>query len=179
MTAYSREIINKHIAVGLDRQCATKERGDALENLFCYLLEALPGVYVRRNARDPFDCVEIDIAVANERKARWMQLFPPVFLVECKNWDAKVDSGEVSKFASKLRYRRINTGILVAANGITGDPSELRSAHQIVAFEQQGGHRILVVTLEQLQRVEHTEHFAALLRDAVLELACSGKFLSA
>jgi hypothetical protein len=80
--------------------------------------------------------MEIDIAVANERKARWMQLLPPVFLVECKNWDAKVDSGAVSKFGAKLRYRRIDTGILVAANGITGDSNELSSAYQIVAFEQ-------------------------------------------
>jgi hypothetical protein len=39
MTGYSREIINKYVAVGLNKQRTTKDRGDALEDLLCYYLK--------------------------------------------------------------------------------------------------------------------------------------------
>jgi hypothetical protein len=179
MTAYSRELVDKFVAVGLDKQRTTKDRGDALESLLCYLLGELPGIFVRRNARDPFRSMEIDITAANAQEARWMKVLPSVFLVECKNWDAKVCSKMVSEFAAKLRYRRIEAGILVATNGITGDPVELTSAYQRVALEQADGRRILVVTLDQLRCIKCTENFAELLRGAVLELAGPCKFLGA
>lgn len=110
MPAYSRELVDKYVAVGLDKQRTTKDRGDALESLLCYLLGELPGIFVRRNARDPFHSMEIDITAANAQEARWMRVLPSVSLVECKNWDAKVDSKTVSEFAAKLRYRWIEAG---------------------------------------------------------------------
>ncbi|HKR49452.1 MAG TPA: hypothetical protein VJT72_07705 [Pseudonocardiaceae bacterium] len=84
MTAYSRELVDKFVPVGLDKQQTTKIRSDALESLLCYLLGELPGNFVCRNARDPFRGMEIDITVANAQEARWMKALPSVFLVECK-----------------------------------------------------------------------------------------------
>lgn len=85
----------------------------------------------------------------------------------------------VSEFVAKLRCKRIEAGILVATNGITGGPAQLTSVYQRVALEQADGRRILVVTLEQLRCVKCTDNFSELLRDAVLELAGPGKFLGA
>ena len=63
----------------------------------------------------------------------------------------KVDSKAVSEFAAKLRYKRIEAGILVATNGITGDPDELSSAYQRVALEQADGRQILVLRWTRLK----------------------------
>jgi hypothetical protein len=65
MPDYDKTKINDLIAIGLDKTRVTKERGDALEKLFCYLLCELPGIVVRRNTRDPMRSKETDITVAN------------------------------------------------------------------------------------------------------------------
>ena len=76
MPDYDKMKIHDLIAVGLDKTRVTKERGDALEELFCYLLCELPGIAVRRNTRDPMRSKEIDITVANAHEARWLQPIP-------------------------------------------------------------------------------------------------------
>jgi hypothetical protein len=51
--------------------------------------------------------------------------FPPWILVECKNWSTKVDSMNINWFDHKLQSRGLSLGILIAAQGITGDPRGL------------------------------------------------------
>jgi hypothetical protein len=176
MADYDKELINLLIAAGLDKDLVTKDRGDALEDLFCYLLCELPGIAVRRNSRDPFQSKEIDIVVANAHEARWLKLYPNVFLVECKNWDDKVGSSVVGDFILKLKEQFVEAGILVAANGVTGDREDLRSAYHRIAMAQQDGRRVIVITMDQLKDVQSTDDFEELLRDSFLEIVGTGAF---
>jgi hypothetical protein len=176
MPDYDRTRIHELIAVGLDKMRVTKERGDALEELFCYLLCELPGIAVRRNTRDPMHSKEIDITVANAHEARWLNLYPPAFLVECKNWDKPLAAKVVADFILKLEESFVAAGILVAANGITGDVRSQTSAYQRIAMAQQQGRRVIVITMEQIKAVQTTDDFAALLRDEFLRVVGSGGF---
>lgn len=174
MAAYDAAKIQQLLALGADKSLTTKARGDALEDLFCYLLEELPGVRTRRNAIDFFKSSEIDIAVVNGKAAQWLCAFPYLFLIECKNWDKPVDSATVGAFKNKLDNRSIELGIIVATNGITGDEHERKSAHHIIDMAQAANRRILVITLEQLEAIRTTEEFESLLVDRLLTLAATG-----
>src|ERR1700733_3619349 len=170
MPDYDKPRIDNLIAIGIDKARVTKERGDALEELFCYLLCELPGIAVRRNTRDPMRSKEIDITVANAHEARWLKLYPAAFLVECKNWDEPVAAKVVADFILKLEESFVGAGILVAANGITGDANCRTSAYQRIAMAQQQGRRVVVITMEQIKAVQTTEDFEALLRDEFMKV---------
>ncbi|MFI5976043.1 hypothetical protein [Streptomyces sp. NPDC051452] len=174
MAAYSVTKMQKLLVQGADKSLTTKARGDALEELFCYLLEELPGVRTRRNSIDRFKSAEIDIAVVNRKVAEWLCAFPHLFLVERKNWDKPVDSATVGAFKTKLDNRSIELGIIVAANGITGDEHDRMNAHHIVDLAQAANRRILVVTLKQIEDIRTTQDFESLLVDRLLTLAATG-----
>jgi hypothetical protein len=175
MADYSRAEIDRLIAVGLDKSLTTKARGDALEDLICYLFEELPGISVRRNEVDRFKSMEIDVTVANLKEAKWLQLYPNVFLIECKNWDSPVGSGTVSDFIFKLDAKYVELGIIVAANGITGDPEDATSAYHRISIAQSKGRRVLVIDLDSLKAIETTDDFQDLLREAFLDAIALGR----
>lgn len=176
MNTYSRDRIEAYVAVGQDKTQFTKARGDALEELICYLLSELPGIKVLRNARDPFQSQEIDITVANAGLSTWMRLFPALILIECKNWDDHVGVSAVTDFIFKLMAKYVEVGIIVAANGITGDPEDLTAAYQRIAIAQSKGRRVLVITMEDLKNIKTTEDFEELLVESFLRAVGSGKF---
>jgi hypothetical protein len=148
----------------------------AFQELFSYLLGKVPGIRTRPNAIDPFQAEEIDIAVANTNSTNGLACFPYVFLVECKDWDKPVDSPSVAVFIDKLMNRYVELGILVAANGITGDPRLLKAAQFKVAMAQGRGVRVLVLTLDDLCSVKTTQKLVALLVDRLLDLIASSAF---
>lgn len=176
MVEYSPDTIEGYVRVGMDKTRTTKQRGDALEDLFRYLLDLVPGVMTQANGIDPFKGAEIDIAVANTQSAQWMQVLPACFLVECKNWDERVGVKEIQAFETKLRHRGVTLGIVVAASGVTGDQHNLTAAYFNIAMSQQSGLRILVVTLEDLRSLKTTDELTALLCRCFLKCVASGKF---
>jgi len=142
----------------------------------CYLFTGIPGIAVRRNSRDRFGSREIDITVANAGITTWMKLFPNALLVECKNWDSPVDVTAVTDFIFKLMETYIEVGILIAANGITGDQDSLKASYHRIAIAQSKGHRVIVITLDELRSLKTSGDFEALLRDGFLKLVGSGAF---
>lgn len=176
MADYSKEEIFRLASLGKDKSLTTKERGDALETLFCYLLRGIPGVLTRTNGIDPFRGSEIDISVANAQTAMWMKVVPSLFLVECKNWDNPVDAKAVAAFILKLREKGVGLGVMVAANGITGDQSDLTAAYMKINMAQQAGQRVIVVTLEDLRSLENAEQLSKLLCERILECVAAGRF---
>ncbi len=176
MSAYSLTKIKLLIDKGLGKSETTKARGDAFEELICYLLCELPGINVLRNARDPFQSQEIDVTVSNAGVSIGMKVFPTALLVECKNWDDPVGVTAVTDFIFKLMAKYVDLGIIVAANGITGDKQQLTAAYQRIAIAQSKGHRVLILTLEDLKAVKTTGDFESLLINKFLEAVGSGKF---
>ncbi|MDX3852112.1 MULTISPECIES: restriction endonuclease [unclassified Streptomyces] len=130
----------------------------------------------RTNGIDPFRGSEIDISVANAQTAMWMKVVPSLFLVECKNWDNPVDAKAVAAFILKLREKGVGLGVMVAANGITGDQSDLTAAYMKINMAQQAGQRVIVVTLEDLRSLENAEQLSKLLCERILECVAAGRF---
>ncbi|WP_158587853.1 restriction endonuclease [Actinomadura logoneensis] len=160
----------------MNTSLATTDRGRAFEELFCYLLDQVPGLRTRRNALNHYNSEEIDIAVANTRMSNGLACFPHLFLVECKNWSNPVDSSTIAEFIDKLENRRIELGVLVVANGVTGDPETLKSAYHKAAMAQSRGHRLIVLSLDDLLKASTTREFTELLVDRLLGVVVSGTF---
>jgi hypothetical protein len=96
------------------------------------------------------------------------------FLVECKGWTDAVGSEQVSWFLTKIRHRGVRFGILIAANGITGDPEHLSRAHFQVGVElATHGIRMVIVTRQELEILASGEEFARLILQKVCTLHAS------
>src|SRR5882672_4368815 len=124
MAKVSQRTVRRFLGKGRTAS-TTREQGTALEELICYVFGCIPGISVAtRNAVNEFQSQEIDVAFWNEQHPLGLRFLPNILLVECKNWSVPVGSVEVSWFEAKLRRRGLSFGILVAANGITGDPGQ-------------------------------------------------------
>ena len=97
--------------------------------------------------------------------------FPDTLVVECKNWDEPVDSSHVAWFDWKLRLGGTTLGILVAAEGITGDSGRNSQAWTIVQAANMDGRRILVVSLDDIAALESRSDLRDLLIDKTSLLA--------
>ena len=95
-------------------------------------------------------------------------------MVECKNWSNPVSSQEVSWFDSKLRRRAQPFGILIAANGITGDPTEKTSAHNIIQTSLGEGRQLGIITIDEILNFKDTEGLITLIQTKLCELVVSG-----
>ncbi|GAA4364098.1 hypothetical protein GCM10023088_07930 [Actinomadura verrucosospora] len=175
MAAYSTSRISALHALSIDKTRSTTVRGRAFEDWFCYLLDQVPGFRTRKDTLNKFHSEEIDIAVANSKLSD-MGCFPNLFLVECKNWSDPVDSPTVGAFIDKLANRRIELGVLVAANGVTGDENELTAVYHKASLAQVRGHRLIVITLDELLKVTTTQELTTLLIEKLLDVIASGTF---
>ena len=84
---------------------------------------------MERNVLNAFGTEELDIAVIHTAAQDGLAFLPTVLLIECKNWSSPVDSVSVSYFASRVKNRGCEVGILVAAAGLTGDAAGPTAGH--------------------------------------------------
>ncbi|HEX4322181.1 MAG TPA: restriction endonuclease [Acidobacteriaceae bacterium] len=150
-----------------DAATTTKAKGDALEDVVSWVFCAMPGIKVlKRNFVDTAGSSEIDLLLYNDpgqTPVRFLTEFP---MVECKNWQAPVDSVTVRAFIDKLRSARLKVGILVAANGVTGDAGERTAAKNVIdrAFDRDGI-ALIVITRAELESFRSKEDVLAFLQD--------------
>ena len=155
-----------------DNSTNSLEKGRALEVLICYIFQKVPGITLKRgNERDVFGTEEIDIAFWNDKHAYGFHFLPDVILVECKNWHDPVGSEEVSWFDGKIQRRGLDFGILVAANGITGDSNQLTRANQVIANALSQKRRLIVVKRKEIEDLKSTEALVRLIKEKLLDLA--------
>ena len=174
MPAILRATVETYIEAGTNG--ATKaDQGRALEDLICYVFPQVPGISItRRNEMNAFQTEEIDVALWNDGHAEGLFFLPNIILVECKNWSSRVSSVEVSWFDSKLRSRGLSFGILVAANGITGDAAELTAAHSIVAAALRESRRLVVIRSDELLALADSFQLVRLIKEKLCDLAVKG-----
>jgi hypothetical protein len=158
-----------------DHAATNAARGRALEDLIAYLFELIPGISVTaRNELNAFDAEEIDLAFWNEGHPAGLRIFDHLILVECKNWSSPVGYPELAVFHDKLQSRGRSLGILVAAAGITGDPTSLTNAHSVLARALSQGREILVITRHEIEQLSDTDELVRLLKRKRAQLAVSG-----
>jgi septum formation inhibitor-activating ATPase MinD len=177
MSRISQRRVQGYFAAGL-RVGTTTAQGKALESLICYLFSTIPGIEeLTPNVMNVFETEEVDVSFWNNQLKNGLHFLPTVVLAECKNWNHAVGSQEVSYFASRLRHRGCDYGVLVAANGITGDPADLTNAHYQMATALAEGQRILVLTKDEIEALTHSDQFVGLLKKKICALVVSGTSL--
>jgi len=149
-------------------------QGKAYEALAVHLFEAIPGCFAERDIVSFFGAEQIDIAVGNPRLPDGLPLLPTVLLVECKDWARPVDSKTVGYFINILANRSVETGILIAANGVTGDPEELSRAHALGISAVARGIKLLIMTTAEIQNLTCTADLTGLLNRRYLRAITSG-----
>jgi hypothetical protein len=175
MAAYKPAVIEGYLAI-IDNQPTNAAKGKAFEDLACYLLNGIPGItIIARNEMNTFATEEIDVACKNENHPAGLGALADFFLVECKGWREAVSSEQVSWFLTKIRHRGVGFGILIAANGITGEPEHLNRANFLVSVEMAiFGIKMVIVSREEIEELASGEDFAKLIIQKVCTLHASG-----
>ena len=83
-------------------------------------------------------------------------------------------SEEVSWFDSKLKRRGQPFGILIAANGITGNPEKVEAAHEIIRLALSEGRQLVVITRAEIENLRWVEDLIKLIQEKLCELVVSG-----
>lgn len=152
----------------VDGAITAHEKGVALESLSEYLLSTLDGVeVVQRNANMAAE--EIDLVVWNAQVDEILRPWDSVIIVECKNWSAPVGAPQLDSFIGKIRRRALKTGILIAANGVTGDYANGSAANPVGAVEiiraaLQDGIRVITITLDDLRVIATSDDLRRLIK---------------
>lgn len=174
MPAILRATVETYVEAGTNG-ATTADQGRALEDLICYVFTQVPGISItRRNAMNAFQTEEIDVALWNDGHIDGFFFLPNIILVECKNWSSRVSSSELSWFDTKLRSRGLSFGVLVAANGITGDAAEITAAHSIVAAALREGRRLVVIKSDELLALTDSPQLVRLVKEKLCDLAVKG-----
>ena len=138
-----------------DGAVTSKAKGDALEEAICLCLESLAGIEViERNCISAPGSSEIDIVLHNKKSGAnsAVAFLDTIILVECKNWASPVDSKAIRDFLAKVKAAKVKEGILIAANGITGDAKDVTRGHDVIrqAFDTDGT-KIIVLTRAEIE----------------------------
>jgi hypothetical protein len=73
-----------------------------------------------------------------------------------------------------LKRRGQPFGILIAANGITGDSHRVNVAHEIIRVALSEGRRLVVITRREIEGLRSTEQLVELIQEKFCELVVSG-----
>jgi len=97
-------------------------KGKLLEELFIQLIQ-IDGSFILCECNVKTESEEIDIVIQPSTSSPfWSRVSPPLILLECKNWKAKIGSKEVRDFAGKIENRPrllCRIGFLIATSGFT------------------------------------------------------------
>jgi Restriction endonuclease len=166
MGRFSHQAIASRLAEG-DVAATTEEKGAALEDVVICSFCKVRGIgFLRRDETNNAGSSEIDILLFNQRHPVGLPFLTDYLIFECKNWAAPVDSATVASFIAKVRAARLELGVLVAANGITGDAEQRTAANDIIrqAFDRDNI-KILVVTRAEIEGFRSVDDVIALMRE--------------
>lgn len=144
----------------------TAQKGNALEQVVADTLCLFDGVGILfTNAVDVENSCEIDILLYNQRHPAGLPFLQDNILIECKNWEAPVNTATLRAFTSKLRQFKLDFGVVVASNGITGNQVDRTAGHAHLRREfDQVGLKTLVVTRQEFESLASTDDLGLMLR---------------
>ncbi len=165
MVAIVQADILNHLAAGDAGN--TDQKGKALEDVVEQTMCLIDGVgLIDRNVEDLPGSLEIDLILYNHQVVgTGLPFFPPLLIVECKNWAAPVNTATLRAFTSKVHRMKLKFGLLFAAHGITGDAQDVTAAHaHLRDVFSQDDEIVLVITRDELCGVASTEELGMLFR---------------
>jgi hypothetical protein len=137
--------------------------GEALEVLAEYLMSCMPGCRTRRRERS--GSTDYDIVCAMEGfDVDFRSELGRYFVCECKDWTLPADFTVMAKFCRVLDSTKSRFGILFSRSGISGaGSSQFAEREQLKVFQDRGV-VIVVLNLDDLEKVASGENLVALLR---------------
>ena len=133
-------------------------KGKLYEELLIYLFEAVPGCIAEHNLTNVFRTEQIDVRLAM-----------PGIMAVCafaarnpcgvKDRGKPVNSTTVGYLINILAGRGVGLGILVVANGITGDRDDLTNAHALGLHGSPRAIKIVVITTEDIASLQSVDDF--------------------
>lgn len=166
MAGFPYRKIAKRLAEG-DVAPTTEAKGAALEDVVSWSFCSLPGLRVlKHDFTDRAGSSEIDLLLMNDRRFTPVPFLSDFVLVECKNWAARANSATVRDFIGKLQTCHLQVGILVAANGITGDAADQTAANDLIRqiFDSQTI-KIIVIKRSELEAFRSQEQIVEFLQE--------------
>ena len=161
--------------LGGDADGGPHAKGRALEAAVTQIFGAIPGLGVtQRNVTNAAGSEEIDVVFFNDQLRDGLWFLEQIVIVECKNWSAHVTADEVSAFKTKLQHRKRKLGILVAANGITGNWRPPSSAYHAVEAALRDGIEILVFTRQEIESFVDTDELVSAIKGKIVDLTAFG-----
>jgi hypothetical protein len=149
------------------------ERGRVFEQIIDETLGRIPGIRVAAsNVPNAFHSEELDRMLIVD-DCMHLPLRSLFVLVEAKNWATPVGAPEVGSFIGKLQDRGLTEGILVAASGITGNPTNLWGAHDKIQSALARGISVIVITSEELRSLRTSQEAQGLLEQKKVLLAAT------
>lgn len=174
MAKFSRARVKALLAKS-DAAQTSDAKGAAFEDLATYIFGTIPGVKLyARNSVNTAGSEEIDVVFWNHQLRSGFPALPSIIFAECKNWTHAVDSAAVTVFVDKLRSRSCDIGVLIAANGVTGDPADLECAHDKIASALKEGFRVVVITREDIESLRSAAGLVRLVHMRLCQLAATG-----
>jgi hypothetical protein len=166
MARFSHLQIARRLAEG-DVAPTTEEKGAALEDVVIQSFCKVRGIsFLRRDQTNNAGSSEIDILLFNQKVPLGLPFLPDYLIFECKNWASPVDSASVDGFVGKIRTCHLDLGVVVAANGITGDAAQRTAANDIIrrAFDRDAI-KVLVLTRAEIEAFRSVDDVVAVMRD--------------
>ena len=166
MGRFPHRAIAQRLAEG-DAAATTEQKGAALEDVVISSFCKVRGIgFLRRDQTNNAGSSEIDILLFNQRHPVGLPFLSDYLIFECKNWAAPVDSATVASFIAKVRAARLELGILIASNGITGDAQQRTAANDIIrqSFDRDNI-KILVITRSEIEAFRSIADVIVLMRE--------------
>lgn len=178
MTCYSHRKIMQYFLQGDDAETDTA-KGQALENLVCYLFQKIPGVSIdATDGLNVFGNDQFDVLLWNKRQNNGLYFLPCSFIAECKNWAHPVGSRVIDEFQALLRSRGCDHGVLVSSMGISGNNNPPTEAYHKISDALLSFFHILVITRGDIEVLATTDDVVRLLQKRLGGLKRSGTFVA-
>jgi len=170
VTAFQNTIIDAFTTA--DAATTTVEKGRALESLIQHIFSQCPGVrHSRNNAINVAGSSEFDVCFWNNLHFDSLDFLPRIIVVECKNTAGRIGSPDLRVFRDKLKEIKVDSGILIAANGITGTLENRKAAHDVIRTAYIADQtRIILLTRAELESITDISSLIVLLQDKVLNI---------
>lgn len=171
-------MLAQHIAYCKAPALSTTDHGSRLEQLALWLFPHLPGLTCYgTNVFSTNGAQEVDVPMFNDYGERGsMPAFGSKLFIECKNYQGSVGGTEIAWFDHKLIQGNCSSGILLAANGVTGDLQSRTFGQGVVATALLSQRNILVVTLDDLAPIASTTDLRDLLCRRLMEISTGRPF---
>lgn len=127
------------------------EKGESLEKLAELLFEGFPYISVReKNLRTSSAEIDLVLEYNSPDSPTIFDEYSRYLLVECKNWSQSVGANVVRDFKGKMDSAKVDLGIIVASNGITGRSGQ-DAVDELNQYFQRDGVTIVVIDESDLE----------------------------